>query len=209
MKTNLEKNIKEQLEGRKVNVSENAWDKLTQLMDAEISTEKELRKNSSKWIFGIPISIAASVLILFGIYLFKQDQKAEIIVPTLQKTERVTTPIPNIEVTQSPEPMQMSETEKEIIVFNKSNSIKKIEEEVQPKQEESTIVLEPKPENTQETPTPTEQNIEWVVQSERDVKSTEKSKYVDPDMLLYSIENNQAVKQTNSDSRLVIIDFNK
>lgn len=209
MKTNLEKNIKEQLESRKVNVSENAWDKLTQLMDAEISTEKELRKNSSKWIFGIPISVAASVLILFGIYLFKQDQKAEIIVPTLQKTERVTTSIPNIEVTQSPEPMQMSETEKEIIVFNKSNSIKKIEEEVQPKQEESTIVLEPKPENTQETPTPTEQNIEWVVQSERDVKSTEKSKYVDPDMLLYSIENNQAVKQTNSDSRLVIIDFNK
>lgn len=209
MKTNLEKNIKEQLESRKVNVSENAWDKLTQLMDAEISTEKELRKNSSKWIFGIPISVAASVLILFGIYLFNQDQKAEIIVPTLQKTERVTTPIPNIEVTQSPEPMQMSETEKEIIVFNKSNSIKKIEKEVQPKQEESTIVLEPKPENKQETPTPTEQNIEWVVQSERDVKSTEKSKYVDPDMLLYSIENNQAVKQTNSDSRLVIIDFNK
>src|SRR5690606_12362137 len=40
-------------------------------------------------------------------------------------------------------------------------------------------------------------------------KPAKKINYVDPEMLLYSVENNQAVQQKNSGSRMVLIDFNK
>ncbi|MGB6093308.1 MAG: hypothetical protein WBF83_06075, partial [Moheibacter sp.] len=40
-------------------------------------------------------------------------------------------------------------------------------------------------------------------------KPKKKTDYTDPNMLLYSIEHNQSVKQNESNSKLVIIDFNK
>lgn len=224
MKTNLEKNIKEQIERRKVEVSDNAWDKLTQMMDEKPSTKKGRGGESSfsKPKLWIPVSLAASVLLVFTIYLFNSNENDESIHPANQNTEIVTnkTTADELKENTTHETAEIVETKKEVFIpqktelnTEKTNSkeilVKSEERKISPKPVELSPILEQKIENTMENPKMKEQKTELALQPELDSESNQKKNYVDPEMLLYSIENNQAVKQNNSDSRMVIIDFNK
>src|SRR5690606_2468620 len=62
MKTNFEKNIKNQLQNREINVSENAWERLNEMMKDDQSTEKK------KYKLWIPMSIAHILAIFFGTF---------------------------------------------------------------------------------------------------------------------------------------------
>lgn len=224
MKTNLEKNIKEQIERRKLEVSDNAWDKLTQMMDEKPSSEKGRGGESSfaKRKLWIPVSVAASILFFFTIYLLNSNENEESIHPANQNTEIVTnqTTVEELNENTTSETMEIVETKKEVFIHQKTelntektNSkeilVKSEERKVSPKPVELSPILEQIIENTMENPKMKEQKTELALQPKLDSESNQKKNYVDPEMLLYSIENNQAVKQNNSDSRMVIIDFNK
>src|SRR5690625_1804370 len=72
MKTNFEKNIKNQLQNREIDVSENAWERLNEMMKDDQSTEKK------KYKLWIPMSIAASLAIIFGTFWWMNQSNQQI-----------------------------------------------------------------------------------------------------------------------------------
>lgn len=215
MKTNFEKNIKEQLKDRELPVSENAWEKLSEMMDKDLVSQKGMGESSfSKRKLWIPVSIAASVLLVFGL-IFMNQKNEEDFQPINPVEIAVEKPVEFKELPVEIEDIQFKIEEKEFQNSNSSTSIAKktivpekvienhnsIENQI-PQKEEIKIEQKVNPEVI-------ESNIELVNNSSTKEKPDVKANYVDPEMLLYSIEHNQAVKQSNSDSRMVIIDFNK
>src|SRR5690606_23456429 len=78
MNNNLENNIKNQLENREIPVSENAWEKLSGMMD-----EKPVERKIKPWFWmGIAASVAVIVGLFFGLNYLNQDPKAQIGNPT-------------------------------------------------------------------------------------------------------------------------------
>src|SRR5690625_5380336 len=72
MKTNFEKNIKNQLNNREIDVSENAWERLNEMMKDDQSTEKK------KFKLWIPMSIAASLALIFGTFWWMNQSDQQI-----------------------------------------------------------------------------------------------------------------------------------
>ena len=217
MKTEFENNIKKQLEHRELEVSENAWDKLAQMMDEDSPTQKGVGESKfSKRKLWIPVSIAASILLFFTVYMVTNHPDST--VPSNLSPDIVSeNPKEKLEPNEI-QPVELAdgiETENESLVLEKTPShthkiqVKAEENKVQLKTKEATFALEEKPETKENKPEIFEQKLELALQADSVAKPKEKKKYVDPEMLLYSIENNQSVKQNNSESRLVIIDFNK
>src|SRR5690606_40796013 len=89
MKTNFEKNIKNQLNNREIDVSENAWERLNEMMKDDQSTEKK------KYKLWIPMSIAASLAIFFGTFWWmnqsNQQIPEEILQPNIVQIDRKST----------------------------------------------------------------------------------------------------------------------
>lgn len=204
MKTGLDKEIKKQLNEREIQPSADAWQKLKGMLDEQSSTKKSGRK-----IFLILISAAASVLLIVGLLLFvKSENETPNIESNFVQTEE-----PLKEEIQSDQ-TETIETEKPVLV----NSNPEINNQKVPK--EKTIKIQ-KPEIPQEVAIekieepklekPIVEEVKPMIAHQNDSvqKPKKKTDYTDPNMLLYSIEHNQSVKQDESNSKLVIIDFNK
>ena len=210
MNNNLENNIKNQLENREILVSENAWEKLRDMMD-----EKPVERKIKPWFWiGVAASVAVIIGLFFGLNYLDPESEAQIGNPTqivIQKTNQPVEVISNeIEIAQNeveieiqPHEIQyanhlkqteiLKSSKKEIWVDN-SNEIRVVEEIIKE-------YTEPKVELKEEPV--------MALNTDSISKPTNKTNYVDPEMLLYSVENNQAVQQKNSGSRMVLIDFNK
>jgi len=237
----IENQIKQQIENREIPVSENAWDKLSAMMENEDSllneTKSEKTKTRSinfKWMY----AIAASVVILISIFVVNPFEKSEMEETRFDKLS-VTTPQSQVE-TQNEKPnsvkpnseqeneINSEEIQSEIVEVNPeiiSSEKNKIHSKLNSTKKEDFII-----DNKTKVAHNQEENIEISppkldlilpkVEVPQEIASTEipeekaapektKSKYVDADMLLYSIENNQNISESKNNSKLVIIDFNK
>lgn len=218
MKTNFEKTIKKQLKNRELEVSENAWERLTHMMDEEIPNKRGMGESTfSKRKLWIPVSIAASILLFFTIYLMNGNQNSEIpaenilVISEKENDKFDVKEAESLKVIEEKEVEAFVHSDKDSKNSTKkleNNSTKSIENKILPIPSESEIVFEKEVEFKENKIEIIEPKIELALQSDS-VDKKEKTNFVDPEMLLYSIENNQSVKQNNADSRLVIIDFNK
>ena len=224
-KNTIENQIKSQLENREIPVSENAWDRLEAMMEEDLIVKKDSKPSRKLWL---PISIAASVAALIGLYFGWNELNSDV------SKEQNTVSIEKERIEKANEPNELEsnvlETNSNVEFVENSNSEKTIEKipskpesQSEPKTEWVNLEkLNAKPKFEMEE-TLFQPEIEKIDAPEKEMKqetvlalhtdsvSSPKSKpnYVDPEMLLYSIENNQAVQEKNKGSRMVIIDFNK
>lgn len=206
MKTNFEKNIKNQLKNREIDVSENAWERLNEMMKDDQSTEKK------KFKLWIPMSIASSLALIFGTFWWMNQSDQQIPEQIYQ---------PNI-VQISNDEISNDSVEKSIDRIDKNKiteeiattefEIQKNKVEIEPITEEIVANQEVSVETKMElndSMTFQENPSEWAQVDVSEEKEVEK-KYVNPEMLLYSIENNQVIQEVQTNrSRMVIVDFNK
>lgn len=218
-KNYIENQIKSQLESREIPVSENAWERLGAMMEEDSSEQKSKKPVKKLWM---PISIAASVAVLIGLIWGWDSLGSEVPanqqMVSVEKKEIekvVEQPIPNSNELPSEEKGKLVENSHPNSPLETIKPTSKpVREEVLVKNSEEKSVENPVEvqlnENKNDKPQ-IELKTEPVMALNTDSLSKPKSKpnYVDPEMLLYSIENNQAVQEKNSGSRLVIIDFNK
>ncbi len=219
MRTKVEQHIKSQLNERNLTQSESSWDKLSQLLDEDESQPKTTRF-PKRGMMAIAASVAVLVGVFFGINYFESNST----VPN--SSEIVSTENENINSTEKPNPIVSTELENqpttEIVDLHATKkSMKKTDfptsselqtaenlaNTIEVKKEKLTVeekiieIEKPKLELKSETVI--------ALNTDSISKPKKKANYVDPEMLLYSIENNQAVKERNAGSRMVIIDFNK
>ena len=207
MKTNFEKNIKNQLKNREIDVSENAWERLNEMMKDDQSTEKK------KYKLWIPMSIAASLAIIFGTFWWmnqsNQQIPEEIFQPNIVQISN--DEISNDSVEKSIDAIDKIKTS-EKIASTTEFEIQKNEVEIEPITEEIVANQEVSVETKMElndSMTFQENPSEWAQVDVSEEKEVEKN-YVNPEMLLYSIENNQVIQEVQTNrSRMVIVDFNK
>lgn len=209
MKSNFEKQIKDQLENREIQASENAWGKLDAMLD-------EQPKAQSFRLNWKPIGMAASfLLIAAGLWFaFQNRDTEEVVKPILvhqsQEIEEVKEIPLTKEIQSEKEETVVQSVQKEIAekqptleTHSKPTGItaidtSKIEEKIKIQPKDIQIL----PTNSIEIPT-----VGLVENSDKKEKN---ERYVDPEMLLYSIENNQTIKQKKTEKfEVVIIDFNK
>lgn len=221
MKTNIEQHIKSQLDERNLNPSESSWEKLSQMLDEEKPQAKTIR--FPKWW---TIAIAASVVVCISIFVmnpFEQTKEAQIQIVDTKKVSSEISTDKNEMSSEEIQPGNIHANEKS--VSNKTQLVEsdsKSEIRIKSKQNSEIIqtpVIQEKTSEVnliqQELKLPEiKKQEEIAVNSETEKKSKpevkKKTNYTNPDMLLYSVENNQAISETNNDnSRLVIIDFNK
>lgn len=225
MKTNIEQHIKSQLSERNLNPSENSWDKLSQMMGEE-KTEKKTVRFPKWWTF----AVAASVIVFVSVVIVNSFEKGtaniQIVDTEISIPEKPASVEPNKTNDLSPE----NNPAGEIAVHSEKKQISQKPEIINPKEKTQIKSETPiktsitRPENTDNDLLASFSNdsepkvIEnkypeevLVAQTKEPETKTEKKKasYVDSNMLLYSVENNQAISETNGNSRLVIIDFNK
>lgn len=200
MKTGLDKEIKKQLNEREIQPSAEAWQNLEKLLDEQSSTKKSGRKK-----FLILISAAASLLLIAALFLFvKTETETPNIESGFVRTEE---PVNEKIKTEHSETI---ETEEPVLV-NSNSEIKnqKVSKDKIIKIQNSELQQEVAIEKIEE---PIVEEIKPMIAQQNDSVQEPKKKtnYADPGMLLYSIEHNQSVKQQDeSNSKLVIIDFNK
>ncbi len=222
---NLKKQIQSQLENREIPVSENAWERLSQMMEEKPEVLSEKPKSKFLRNLRIPLSIAASVAILIGIYFGKdffqsetpsQDAMVSIEKPEIQN-EKETDEMPSsetgfvqinnaagneIEEISTPSKINAEQKTKSEMVSNSSL-------EIHAKEIEISSPIKEKSNGNHDLQKEMETKSVIALNTDSIPKTKQKQNYVDPEMLLYSIENNQAVQEKNSGSRMVIIDFNK
>jgi nitrogen fixation-related uncharacterized protein len=215
MKSNVKHTIKNQLNEREITVSDNAWDRLQEMMDEPQKSAPKSRK-LKVWK---PLSIAASVVLLIGLFwgldsqaekdsplVASQTKNKEILIKTQDSQNIARIPVQEdlyAETSVSTEQM-LTKTE-----TSKVSNSKNTDTNSSIKMEKSEVFSQPEmnqPEITQILPEP---STKLVHQEEVRLEEKKKLNYVDPEMLLYSVENNEAVKQSKSSSRLVLYDFNK
>lgn len=207
MKTNFEKNIKNQLNNREIDVSENAWERLNEMMKDDQSTEKK------KFKLWIPMSIAASLALIFGTFGWMNQSDQQIPEETFQPN---IVQISNDEISNDSVEKSIDATEKtkisQKIASTTEFEIQKTEVEIESITEEIVANQEVSVETNMElndSMTFQENPSEWAQVDVSEEKEVEK-KYVNPEMLLYSIENNQVIQEVQTNrSKMVIVDFNK
>lgn len=216
MKSKFEHIVKNQLEDRELPVSDNAWERLQEMMALpEVSTKKTPRMKI--WL---PMSIAASVVLFIGLYLgwnsfstkesptVATQTKNKEILQTVQEQENISS-IPvqeDLLADSSVQQKQIGTKNTEIVPSYAHKNVEFLETEIVSNSEVNLEFESEKASITQILPEP---QTELAHQEEIQLEEKKKANFVDPEMLLYSIENNEAVKQSKSNSRLVLIDFNK
>ena len=224
MKNKIENTIKEQLDQREITVSENAWEKLAQMMeeDSVSAPVVETKPQSNTRKLWIPIAIAASFVLLFGLF-WKDFYPTSVSENYVQPIEQIVSKEKDVQIIQKANQNPVTEiaaNDKDYYVDNSVASLPKnsstpAKNLPQVEKEsfiESNTTVELIKENStlkEEIKIEMEPQSELALQKETVPETKKKTNYVDPDMLLYSIENNEAVKQTNSTSRIVLVDFNK
>ena len=207
MKTELEKEIKNQLSQKKIQPSLAAWGKLEKMLDQEKHAENKTKKT---WI---PWSVAASVVMILTVVLvFNNKPKSSVqqeIQPVVVNHETVNTEISDSQnsITRNQE---VNEEAKTIITQNIANNETVVEAIEQPKNRVTEIVAENELIESDKTENNEIQQEILIGYQKDSVKIIKKRPdFVDPEMLLYSVEHNQSIQKQESNSKLVIIDFNK
>lgn len=210
MNNNLENNIKNQLENREISVSENAWEKLRDMMD-----EKPQERKIKPWFWmGIAASVAVIIGLFFGLNYLDPESEAQIGNPTqivIQKTNQPVEVISNeIEIAQNEVEIEIQPHEIQYANHLKQTEIlKSSKKEIWVDNSNENQVVEEIIKEYTEPKVELKEEPVMALNTDSISKPTNKTNYVDPEMLLYSVENNQAVQQKNSGSRMVLINFNK
>lgn len=205
MKTGLDKEIKKQLNEREIQPSAGAWQKLEAVLDEQTGS-----KNSGRKIFLILISAAASLLLVVGLFLFVKTKTET---PNIE-SNFVQTEEPLIEEIQSDQTETIETEEPVLVSSNPEIKNQKVSKDKDIKIQNSELQQEVAIEKIEEPKTekPIVEEVKPMIAQQNDSVQEPKKKtdYADPGMLLYSIEHNHSVKQQDeSNSKLVIIDFNK
>lgn len=210
MNNNLENNIKNQLENREILVSENAWEKLRDMMD-----EKPVERKIKPWFWiGVAASVAVIIGLFFGLNYLDPESEAQIGNPTqivIQKTNQPVEVISNeIEIAQNEVEIEIQPHEIQYANHLKQTEIlKSSKKEIWVDNSNENQVVEEIIKEYTEPKVELKEEPVMALNTDSISKPTNKTNYVDPEMLLYSVENNQAVQQKNSGSRMVLINFNK
>ena len=210
MNNNLENNIKNQLENREILVSENAWEKLRDMMD-----EKPVERKIKPWFWiGVAASVSVIIGLFFGLNYLDPESEAQIGNPTqivIQKTNQPVEVISNeIEIAQNEVEIEIQPHEIQYANHLKQTEIlKSSKKEIWVDNSNENQVVEEIIKEYTEPKVELKEEPVMALNTDSISKPTNKTNYVDPEMLLYSVENNQAVQQKNSGSRMVLIDFNK
>lgn len=210
MNNNLENNIKNQLENREIPVSENAWEKLSEMMD-----EKPQERKIKPWFWiGVAASVAVIIGLFFGLNYLDPESEAQIGNPTqivIQKTNQPVEVISNeIEIAQNEVEIEIQPHEIQYANHLKQTEIlKSSKKEIWVDNSNENQVVEEIIKEYTEPKVELKEEPVMALNTDSISKPTNKTNYVDPEMLLYSVENNQAVQQKNSGSRMVLINFNK
>lgn len=218
MKTNWEKNLKNQLHDREIPFSEKAWEKLELMMEEEKKPQINLWKKP--WLYAVAASVAVFITIGY-LNLHTGDETnlekvGEAAISFHQKSNQQ----PNSSMFDLSTISSIIETKTTInSELRNSPTIheKDKQKEVKPQTE---LVQQSQFNQNQETKTSLnvpeiqpdvdiKEPVEVVKLEPKETRKETKKSYVDPDMLLYSVEHNQAINESETNSRLVLIDFNK
>lgn len=207
MKTELEKEIKNQLSQKKIQPSLAAWGKLEKMLDQEKHAENKTKKTWMPWSV-----VASVVMILTVVLVFNNKPKSSVqqeIQPVVVNHETVNTEISDSQnsITRNQE---VNEEAKTIITQNIANNETVVEAIEQPRNRVTEIVAENELIESDKTENNEIQQEILIGYQKDSVKIIKKRPdFVDPEMLLYSVEHNQSIQKQESNSKLVIIDFNK
>lgn len=209
--------IKDDLENRELNPSHDAWDRIQARMDVAPSPQK----SNFKW--WLSAAIVALFTVSTSIYLFSNQSKDD------QPKEFV-----NHQEQNNPQQIQSDSntvhSSESILANNEKIDSSKKEIEIQPQEEKKPIqhgkVQVAINEESQQVEMAFPTKKEAIVEKKEDLKSEaqpkkniaanttldsvkvnkKKKNFVDPNMLLYSIENKENLKESNQ-SRVVSIGF--
>lgn len=214
MKTRPEKEIKNQLSQREIEVSDDSWEKLEQMLNAKSSDSKKAGNRNLRFEM---IAAACGVLIA-GLFLLKTNINPKPVEPEINKIivnkSNTTKNEPINQVIQGEKTMAEKSTfvekrEKEKFTNIQTESAVRINR-IERSSEKEQLAESISPEKVAEIiPEPEESKMITAIQTDSTQGSKKKVNYVDSEMLLYSVEHNQSVSSEKSASRLVIIDFNK
>ncbi len=219
MKNNrLDDYIKNQINTKEIKVSESAWNRLESRMDFmnEQKTEQNKKAKNVWWM-----SAAAILLIgVVGGFLFMNQsnevEQTELVNYQPKEIKAEKTVIHTNDTTNSTNNSDKNRVDLKEEVENPKAFVsnekvilkeeKAVSEKVHQKIVPTETIKEVKVIDVPEIKTP-----KTLVKNDSVNKSKKKNtNYVDPDMLLYSIENKENIKQTNdNNNRLVIYDFNR
>lgn len=209
--------IKDDLENRELNPSHDAWDRIQARMDVAPSPQK----SNFKW--WLSAAVVALFTVSTSIYLFTNQSKDD------QPKEFV-----NHQEQNNPQQIQSDSnaihSSESILANNEKIDSSKKEIEIQPQEEKKPIqhgkVQVAINEESQQVEMAFPKKKEAIVEKKEDLKSEaqpkkniaanttldsvkvnkKKKNFVDPNMLLYSIENKENLKESNQ-SRVVSIGF--
>ena len=218
-KDNISNYIKEDLEKRELNPSRDAWDRIQARMDVA----PPVQKSNFKW--WLSVAVVAMFMVSASVYLFVNHQKeTEITTDFVKNTDQkiIDSVKHNTET--------ISDSTEHILANNEKADSSKEVEAVAPK-EEKQIVQKGKvqvavnketqqielslPKKTSPVAEKKEAVVEDLVPKRTlvansgsdSIKNNKKKKnFVDPNMLLYSIENKDNLKESNQ-SRVVSVGF--
>ncbi|MDV3753900.1 hypothetical protein CMU20_02580 [Elizabethkingia anophelis] len=197
----LENYIKNQLEKREINPSRNLWADIRLDLD---EAPKKNKKNTVIWLAAASVILLCSVA---GIFIFKNDRQNRN--PIIAKQ---TQPV------NSSEPKEISTPETNI----KTDSVLRKESPVQ-----NLAQQQPAPAKTEKTPkqktlpktitTPVEKidaaipvpQNQLVKTEETKEQTVKKKKYVDPKILLFSVENREAIEKTKDGSNVASVEIRR
>ncbi|MEW7399394.1 hypothetical protein AB2S31_04030 [Elizabethkingia anophelis] len=197
----LENYIKNQLEKREINPSRNLWADIRLDLD---EAPKKNKKNTVIWLAAASVILLCSVT---GIFIFKNDRQNRN--PIIAKQ---TQPV------NSSEPKEISTPETNIktdSVLRKESPVQNLaQQQPAPAKNEKTpkqktlpkTIITPVEKIDAAIPIPQNQLVKTEETKEQTVK---KKKYVDPKILLFSVENREAIEKTKDGSNVASVEIRR
>lgn len=197
----LENYIKNQLEKREINPSRNLWADIRLDLD---EAPKKNKKNTVIWLAAASVILLCSVA---GIFIFKNDRQNRN--PIIAKQ---TQPV------NSSEPKEISTPESNIktdSVLRKESPVQNLaQQQPAPAKAEKTpkqktlpkTIITPVEKIDAAIPVPQNQLVKTEETKEQTVK---KKKYVDPKILLFSVENREAIEKTKDGSNVASVEIRR
>ncbi|MCT3815409.1 hypothetical protein CMT92_13535 [Elizabethkingia anophelis] len=197
----LENYIKNQLEKREINPSRNLWADIRLDLD---EAPKKNKRNTVIWLAAASVILLCSVA---GIFIFKNDRQNRN--PIIAKQ---TQPV------NSSEPKEISTPETNIktdSVLRKESPVQNLaQQQPAPAKAEKTpkqktlpkTIITPVEKIDAAIPVPQNQLVKTEETKEQTVK---KKKYVDPKILLFSVENREAIEKTKDGSNVASVEIRR
>lgn len=200
MKDNLEKEIKQQVENRMIPPSEQVWMKISEALNQGKSVKKN---HYLPWIGG---SVAAAIVLIFLLVLNnkKSPIRSFAKIPIAMSKPVTAQNIATTPEFESKKPSSQSAFKTKV---HKENSLSPIPIEL----ESNPLIANSERPEIKTVQKEHQKELAIIAKaSGGDTISKKDGRYVDPQMLLFSIEHDQAIKKKNAKKgTLVIVDFNK